>query len=145
MSVGQFPTAASQSSAFCPPLPAPSGTVVTVTTEAELRNQAYNAAPGTTILVAAGTYYLQDAVWVVNNGITIRGATGNRDDVVLDGGGMLTWSHTHVIAISADDVTIADLTIRNGDEHGDANVHPYYYANPHAHLDRDVHHHAHTY
>ncbi|MBU1877479.1 MAG: right-handed parallel beta-helix repeat-containing protein, partial [Chloroflexi bacterium] len=104
--------------ALCPALPAPTGPIVTVTTEAALRNQAYNAAPGTTILVAAGTYNLQGAVWVIHDGITIRGATGNRDDVILDGGGMLTWTHTHAIAIDADDVTIADLTIRNADEHG---------------------------
>jgi len=116
--VAALPSRHLRSSALCPPLDPPTGPTVTVSTEAELRDRAYNAAPGTTILVAAGTYYLQDAVWVVNDGITIRGATGNRDDVVLDGGGMLTWSHTHVIAVSADDVTIADLTIRNGDEHG---------------------------
>jgi hypothetical protein len=91
---------------------------VTVSSEAGLRDQAYHATPGTTILVAAGTYHLQGDITVVNDGITIRGATGNRDDVVLDGGGMLTWSHTQVISIYADDVTIADLTIRNGDEHG---------------------------
>jgi hypothetical protein len=103
---------------LCPALAPPTGITVTVSTEADLRDQAHNAAPGTTILVAAGTYNLQDAIYVVNDGITIRGATGNRDDVILDGGGMLTWSHTHVIAIDADDVTVADLTIRNGDEHG---------------------------
>ena len=106
------------SAALCPPLDPPGGATVTVSTEAELRNQAQNAAPGTTILVATGTYNLQDAVWVQHDNVTIRGATGNRDDVILDGGGMLTWSHTHVIAINADDVTIANLTIRNGDEHG---------------------------
>jgi len=103
---------------LCPPLPPPAGPTVTVTTEVELRHQAANAAPGTAILVSPGTYDLQGAVWVQHDGVTIRGATGNRADVVLDGGGMLTCSHTHVIAINADDVTIADLTIRNGDEHG---------------------------
>jgi len=103
---------------LCPPLAPPTGDTVTVSTEADLRYQAANAAPGTTILVSPGTYNLQDAVWVQQDGLTIRGATGGRDDVILDGGGMLTWSHTHVIAINADDVTIADLTIRNGDEHG---------------------------
>jgi len=110
------PTASSD--ALCPPLAPPTGPTVTVSTEAELRDQARNAAPGTTILIAPGTHELQDAVWVVNDGIAIRGATGNRDDVILDGGGMLTWTNTHVIAIDADDVTVADLTIRNGDEHG---------------------------
>ena len=103
---------------LCPPLDPPTGPTVTVSTVAELENAVNNATSGDTILVAAGTYYLSNAIWVVNDGVTIRGATGNRDDVVLDGGGMLTWSNTHVIAINADDVTVADLTIRNGDEHG---------------------------
>ncbi len=103
---------------LCPPLDPPTGPTVTVSSEADLRYQAANAAPDTTILVAAGTYNLQDAVWVQHHGVAIRGATGDRADIILDGGGMLTWSHTHVIAINADDVTIADLTIRNGDEHG---------------------------
>ncbi|MBC7258580.1 MAG: right-handed parallel beta-helix repeat-containing protein [Chloroflexi bacterium] len=114
----QGPGMTRSSSALCSPFPPPTGPIVTVSTEAELRDQARNAAPGTTILVAPGTYYLQDAVWVTHDSIAIRGATGDRDDVVLDGGGMLTWTNTHVIAIDADDVTVADLTIRNGDEHG---------------------------
>ena len=115
--VGPGP-AAPPPSVLCPPLDPPTGPTVTVSTEAELRDRAYNAAPGTTILVSPGTYSLTGVVHVIHDGITIRGATGDRDDVVLDGGGMLTWSHTHVILIEADDVTIADLTIRNGDEHG---------------------------
>ncbi len=103
---------------FCPSLPPSAGPTVTVSSEADLRYQARNAAPGTTILVASGTYNLQDAVYVTVNNLTLRGASGNRGDVILDGGGMLTWSLTHIIAIDADDVTLADLTLRNGDEHG---------------------------
>jgi hypothetical protein len=106
------------SDGLCPPLPAPAGPTVTVSTEAELRHQAAHAAPGTTVLVSPGVYDLQSAVHVVNDGIAIRGASGDRDDVILDGGGMLTWSHTHAVLIEADDVTVADLTIRNADEHG---------------------------
>jgi len=102
----------------CPPLPPPSGDVIVVSTEVQLRHWATNAAPGTTILIAAGTYDLQGVVHVVNDGITLRGASGNRDEVILDGGEMLTQLHIHVILIEADDVTVADLTIRNGDEHG---------------------------
>jgi hypothetical protein len=104
-------------SGLCPVLPPPTGSTVTVSSEAGLRNQAYNAASGTTILVTAGTYHLQSTVHVVHNGITIRGATGNRDDVILDGGGM-GGGLTHAILIEADDVTVADLTIRNAGEHG---------------------------
>jgi len=106
------------SDSLCPALTPPSGPTVTVSSEAELRNQASSAAAGTTILVTAGTYNLQNFIHVAHAGITIRGATGDRDDVVLDGGGMLSGSHTHVILIEADDVTVADLTIRNADQHG---------------------------
>ena len=102
---------------LCPPLSPPTGTVVTVTTEAELRDRAHNAAAGTTIMVSPGTYNLGDVVHIVNDDIAVRGATGNRDDVILDGGGMLATGRYHVILIDADGVTIADLTIRNGDEH----------------------------
>ena len=88
-----------------------------VSTESALRYQAANAASGTTILVASGTYNLADTVQVLNNNITIRSQTGNRADVILDAGGMGTGL-THAIYIDADDVTIANLTIRNAGEHG---------------------------
>ena len=102
---------------FCPPLPPPTGPTVTVDSAEALRVQAYDAAAGTTILVAPGVYALDNIVHVVNAGITIRGATGNRADVILDAGGMLT-GFTHAILIEADNVTVADLTIRNAGEHG---------------------------
>ena len=101
----------------CSSLPPSSASIITVTSESDLRHQAAIAASGTTILVEPGVYNLGDSIHIVNSGITLRGATGNRGDVVLDGGGMLT-GHTHVILIEADDVSIADLTIRNGGEHG---------------------------
>ncbi len=100
----------------CPPLPPPGGATVAVSNEEALREQAYNAAPGTTILVQAGTYAMQDYVHVVNDGIALRGATGDRDDVVLDFGGMV-GGHFGIL-VDGDDVTIADLTIRNAADHG---------------------------
>lgn len=110
------PALSVQAAGPCPALPAPTGTVVTVSSEAELRNQAYNAATGTTIMVAAGVYDMQDFVQVVNDGITLRGETGDREDVILDFGGM--ESGYFGILVDADDVTIADLTIRNAHDHG---------------------------
>jgi hypothetical protein len=82
----------------------------------DLRYQAYNAAPGTTILVSAGMYNMTDFVHVVSGGIAIRGATANRDDVILDFGGMV-GGHFGIL-VDADDVTIADLTVRNANDHG---------------------------
>jgi hypothetical protein len=101
----------------CVPLPPPSGPTVTVSNENGLRDQAYNASPGTTILIEPGVYEMMDMIQIVNDGITLRSASGVREDVILDGGGMLV-GHTQVILVEADDVTIADLTIRNGGEHG---------------------------
>lgn len=112
------PTAAGETAvSHCPPLPAPSGPTITVSSEAALRDQAYQAAPGTTILISPGTYYLNGVVQVVHDHITLRSSSGNRADVVLDGGGMIV-GNTHVILIEADDVTVANLTIRNAGEHG---------------------------
>jgi hypothetical protein len=100
----------------CPPLGPPTGPAITVTTEAGLRDQALGAAAGTTILVSAGTYNMQGYVYIVNHGIALRGATGERDDVILDFGGMV-GGHFGIL-VDADDVTIADLTIRNAADHG---------------------------
>ncbi|MDM8553168.1 right-handed parallel beta-helix repeat-containing protein [Desulfococcaceae bacterium HSG7] len=101
----------------CPSLAVPTGSTVSVNTEAELRLQASSAAPDTVIMIEAGTYLMQDVIHVVNNGIVLRGGTGNRDDVILDFGGMDGEGHFGIL-VDGDDVTIADLTIRNANDHG---------------------------
>ena len=101
---------------LCPPLPASTGATITITSETELRDRALNASAGTTILIAQGVYNLGSYVHIVNSGITLRGVTGDRDDVILDFGGMLS-GHFGIL-VEADDVTIADLTIRNTSDHG---------------------------
>jgi hypothetical protein len=101
---------------LCPALAPPAGPSVIVSTEAELRDQAYNATTGTTLLIQPGTYHIQDLVYIIHDGIALRGATGNRDDVILDFGGMV-GGHFGIL-VDADDVTIADLTIRNAADHG---------------------------
>lgn len=100
----------------CPPLDPPTGATVTVSNEADLRYQAYNAAPGTTIWIEAGTYAMGDFIHIVHDGLALRGATGSRDDVILDFGGM-TGGYFGIL-IDADDVTLADLTIREANDHG---------------------------
>jgi hypothetical protein len=84
---------------------------VAVASEAEIRDKAYNAAAGTTILISSGTYSMSNYVHILNDGVTLRGQTGNRADVILDFGGMTTGHEG--IHVYGDDVTIADLTIRN--------------------------------
>jgi hypothetical protein len=101
---------------LCLPLPPPTGPTITVSTEAALRDQAYIAISNTAILIQPGTYRMQSFVHVVNDGIALRGASGDRDDVILDFGGMTT-GHFGIL-VNGDDVTIADLTIRNAHDHG---------------------------
>src|SRR5688572_29928013 len=72
------------------PLPTPAGAVVTVSTVQQLQSAVASMRSNTTILIAAGTYNLQGPLYV--NGtftnVGIRGATNNRDDVVLVEKGM---------------------------------------------------------
>ena len=100
---------------FCPPLPPATGNIINITNQADLIDQAYNAPAGSTLLIAAGTYNMSNFLHV-NNNLTLRGQTGNREDVILDFGGML-GGHFGIL-VSANDVTIADLTIRNATDHG---------------------------
>jgi len=106
----------SQSSDLCPPLPTVPGDNIIVSSAADLRDQAYDAAAGTTILIEPGLYAMQGSVHIVNDGIVLRSETGNRSDVILDFGGM--ESGHFGILIDADDVTTADLTIRHAQDHG---------------------------
>ncbi len=112
------PAATISWAAHCPALPPPSGTPETVSPEAALRDRAYNAPAGSTIMVAPGTYNLQDFIHIVNNSISLRGQSGKRGEVVLDFGGMNKGNGHFGILVEADDVTIADLPIRNPSDHG---------------------------
>lgn len=101
-----------------PPLPPPTGNVVYVSNVSELHNRIDNATAGTTIMINPGTYYTTKNL-APRAGVTIRGATGNRDDVVLVGAGMLnSGNKRHVFWLRYSDITIADLTIRDAYYHG---------------------------
>lgn len=101
---------------FCPPLPSPraeqkslhiaSGEVST------LLEALRTARPGTTLLLADGLYPLapHQSLEVSTPGITIRGASGRRAAVVIEGG-------YNTVSINADDVTVADVTLRNSTFH----------------------------
>jgi hypothetical protein len=114
--LAQLPGILTRDDDRCPPLPPATGEVVDVASETELRQAAFTASPNTSILIAPGLYDMADYIHVVNSGITLRGATGNRAEVILDFGGMLV-GHFGIL-VDADDVTIADLTIRNAHDHG---------------------------
>jgi hypothetical protein len=103
-----------------PPLPPPGGTIVNVSTVGQLQQAVAAMASNTTIVLAPGTYQLSSTLYI--NGtftnVGIRGATGNRDDVVIVGKGMSAANDGGVpfgIWVGGDvrGVTIADLTIRD--------------------------------
>jgi hypothetical protein len=106
-----------------PALPAPSGRVVNVSTEAQLQSAVKTLTSGTTIVIAAGTYKLTATLYVKGtlSNVVIRGASNNRNDVVLVGLGMNAASGNVPFGIwtggNISGVTIANLTIRDVHEH----------------------------
>src|SRR5262245_8273133 len=62
-----------------PPLPPPSGAVVNVSSESQLRAAASNLTSNTTIVLAPGVYVLQDTVYINGtfSNVGVRGASGN--------------------------------------------------------------------
>ncbi len=106
----------------CNALPAPgtSETVVTVSTMTELQSALSAASGPTTIYLNNGTYTVNTSTFVnvSKNNITIRSTSGNRDDVIIQGGGMAGIGTVHGFYIDADNVTIADVTVKNVQKHG---------------------------
>src|SRR5256712_6031412 len=103
-----------------PPLAPPSGTIVNVSSEAQLQTAVQQLTSNTTIVLAPGTYDLSSTLRI--NGtftnVGIRGGTNNRDDVVLKGPGMNNAAYLDVpygiwTGGSVQGITIANLTIRD--------------------------------
>jgi hypothetical protein len=103
-----------------PPLPPPTGTVVNVATVTQLQNAVAAMTSNKTIVIAPGTYNLTTTLYI--NGtftnVGIRGATNNRDDVVIVGKGMNAASDGGVpfgiwVGGNVNGVTIANLTVRD--------------------------------
>ncbi|MFZ5915545.1 MAG: hypothetical protein ACOYZ7_01255 [Chloroflexota bacterium] len=108
------PIAATSSESLCPPLPAPSGPTVTVSTVAELQQAVLNAAAGDTILVADGAYHLNGVYLRFDTpNVTLRSASGNREAVILDG----NYVTTEIVQVVASGITIAELTLREAYYH----------------------------
>jgi hypothetical protein len=96
------------------------GINVDVSSAAQLQSAAASISSNTTIVVAPGTYNLSAPLYINGSftNVGIRGATGNRDDVVIVGKGMSGANDGGVpfgIWVGGDvhGVTIADLTIRD--------------------------------
>ena len=82
---------------------------VNVADFAELKTAVANASDGDEIVLAAGTYAINSALTVAVSHLTVRGATGNRDDVVLD-----VNRGNYRIVLNAAGIVIRDLTFANG-------------------------------
>lgn len=94
-----------------PPLPPPKGEVIRVASVDELFEAVQKARSGTTILIAEGHYHLPRRLEIRRDKIILRGESGKREKVILDGG---RHQLGELLAITGcSDVTIADLTIQN--------------------------------
>lgn len=112
-----------QSPVTPPPLPDRGSRAVSVSTVDQLQQAVSRLASDTTIVIQPGTYRLTGTLYVRGNlrNVAIRGASNNRDDVVIVGGGMRSASGSVPFGIwtggGIDGVTIANLTIRDVSEH----------------------------
>jgi hypothetical protein len=102
------------------PLPLPTGAIVHVSTVAQLQNAVAAIASNTTIIIAPGTYQLTSPLYISGTftNVGIRGATANRDDVVIVGRGMNASNDGGVpfgiwVGGNVRGVTIANLTVRD--------------------------------
>lgn len=106
-----------QSSCSCDPLPADQGTLFNVSNVSQLISaiQTANSSNGNaTIVLASGTYALNGNLPFISASttrLTIRGATGDRDDVIIKGKGWNNSDVTHIFNVAADYFTVADMTI----------------------------------
>src|SRR5262249_16772331 len=110
----------SRAASSAPPLPAPTGPVVNVSTEPQLQAAVRNIVSNQTIVIAPGTHRLPGTLYVKKavTSIGIRGATNNRDDVVLQGPGMTTANYGNSpygiwTGGGVQGILIANLTIRD--------------------------------
>lgn len=98
--------------------PSPPNPVVTVGTLSALYTAIQNATPNTTIELLPGTYSLTDTLVVGTPNLTVKGATGNRGDVIIQGGGMDNGSYSsgnapHGFWCNVSSLNVEDLTIQN--------------------------------
>ncbi len=99
-----------------PSLPMPVGKTILATSVEELFQAAKEVQPGGTILVADGHYMMPRFFAITTNNVTLRGQSGDRDNVILDGAAS---RHGELIGITdATGVTIADLTVQHAKWNG---------------------------
>lgn len=86
------------------------GAVIRVSTPDELLQAVERVKPGGAILLADGLYRMSRYFQIKTNDVTLRGESGKREQVILDG----TDTHGELLGLTAcSGVTIADLTVQN--------------------------------
>jgi len=94
-----------------PALPKAKKPAIFVSDVRELIRAINQAQPGQTILIKDGHYMMPRYVQISTDDVTLRGASGHREQVIIDGN---RSSHRELLGVSAcSGVTIADLTIQN--------------------------------
>ncbi len=99
----------------CDPLAAPSGAVIDVgpSDSANLASIVGDAAAGTTLRFAAGTYAVPGILQLRQAGVTIRSADDDAGSVIFDGG----YTVPEIFQVNANDVTIAHVTVTHAVDH----------------------------
>ncbi len=94
-----------------PPLPKPSGQIIEVSSVQGLVKAVDEIKPGGTILLADGHYMMTNYIEIKADNVSLRGASGHRERVVIDGA---KSRHGELVGVrGCSGVTIADLTIQN--------------------------------
>jgi hypothetical protein len=94
-----------------PALPRPMCKIIEVSNVQELFRGVDEVNPGGTILLADGHYLMPRYIEIKTDDVTLRGASGYRERVVIDGA---KSSHGELVGVrGCSGVTIADLTIQN--------------------------------
>ena len=97
------------------------------TTVHQIENATRNYNPGDEIVIATGTYLMEAELQLNRGAVTMRGDTGNWNDVILQGPGMnVVAGPRNIVHVWSDDVTIESLTVSeccwNGIQiHGEGN------------------------
>lgn len=99
-----------------PPLPPPPGEVSRVATVEELFAAVATVKPGGTVLIAEGHYWLPRCLRIRTDGVTLRGESGNRAKVILDGARSQDGELVALHACAG--VTLADLTLQHVPHNG---------------------------
>jgi len=94
-----------------PALPRPAGHIIEVSSVQGLIKAVDEVRAGGTILLADGHYLMPHYIELKTDNVTLRGASGNRESVVIDGAKSRDGELVGVRGCSG--VTIADLTIQN--------------------------------